>query len=76
MVCGESSVNDLMRCEILKGYLYTRGCPNPDDAIFFYRERVDESFEALSLVLMILVFICTGIMNRFGGDNEEGGVIV
>ena len=21
-------------------------------------------------------FICTGIMNRFGGDNEEGGVIV
>ena len=31
---------------------------------------------ALSLVLMILVFICTGIMNRFGGDNEEGGVIV
>ena len=31
---------------------------------------------ALSLVLMILVFVCTGIMNRFGGDNEEGGVIV
>ena len=30
---------------------------------------------ALSLVLMLLVFICTGIMNRFGGD-EEGGVIV
>ena len=30
---------------------------------------------ALSLVLMILVFVCTGIMNRFGGD-EEGGVIV
>ncbi len=29
---------------------------------------------ALSLVLMILVFICTGIMNRFGSD-EEGGVI-
>jgi len=29
---------------------------------------------ALSLVLMILVFICTGIMNRFGAD-EEGGVI-
>ena len=46
VACGESSVNDLMRCEILKGYLYTRGCPNPDDAIFFYRERVDESFEA------------------------------
>ena len=30
---------------------------------------------ALSLVLMLLVFVCTGIMNRFGGD-EEGGVIV
>ena len=31
---------------------------------------------ALSLVLMILVFVCTGIMNRFGGGNEEGGVVV
>ena len=30
---------------------------------------------ALSLVLMLLVFICTGIMNGFGAD-EEGGVIV
>ena len=30
---------------------------------------------ALSLVLMALVFVCTGIMSRFGGD-EEGGVIV
>ena len=29
---------------------------------------------ALSLVLMLLVFICTGIMNRFGSD-EEGGVV-
>ena len=29
---------------------------------------------ALSIVLMVLVFVCTGIMNRFGGD-EEGGVI-
>ncbi len=25
---------------------------------------------ALSLVLMALVFVCTGIMNRFGGDEE------
>ena len=25
---------------------------------------------AMSLVLMILVFVCTGIMNRFGGDEE------
>ena len=30
---------------------------------------------ALSLVLMLLVFVCTGIMNRFGAD-EEGGVVV
>ena len=30
---------------------------------------------ALSLLLMILVFVCTGIMNRFGSD-EEGGVLV
>ena len=30
---------------------------------------------ALSLVLMLLVFICTGIMNRFGGD-QEGSVVV
>ena len=26
------------------------------------------------LVLMLLVFVCTGIMNRFGAD-EEGGII-
>ena len=30
---------------------------------------------ALSMVLMLLVFVCTGIMNRFGSD-EEGGVVV
>lgn len=30
---------------------------------------------ALSLVLMVLVFVCTGIMNRFGGE-EEGSVVV
>ena len=30
---------------------------------------------ALSLVLMLLVFVRTGIMNRFG-DREEGGVVV
>lgn len=30
---------------------------------------------ALSLVLMVLVFVCTGIMNRFAGD-EEGGVVI
>ncbi len=29
---------------------------------------------ALSLLLMILVFVCTGIINRFGAD-EEGSVI-
>ena len=31
---------------------------------------------ALSLVLMALVFLCTGVINRFGGNDEEGGVIV
>ena len=31
---------------------------------------------ALSLVLMVLVFVCTGIMNRFGGGDEEGSVVV
>ena len=31
---------------------------------------------ALSLVLMVLVFVCTGIMNRLGGDSGEDGVIV
>ncbi len=30
---------------------------------------------ALSLLLMILVFVCTGIMNRFGGSSEEGSVM-
>ena len=30
---------------------------------------------ALSLLLMVLVFVCTGIINRFGGD-EEGAVII
>lgn len=30
---------------------------------------------ALSLLLMLLVFVCTGIMNRFGSD-QEGGVMV
>ena len=31
---------------------------------------------ALSLVLMLLVFVGTGIMNRLGSSDEEGGVIV
>ena len=31
---------------------------------------------ALSLVLMLLVFVCTGIMNHFGGSSEEGSVMV
>ncbi len=30
---------------------------------------------ALSLLLMLLVFVCTGIMNRFGAQ-EEGGVVI
>ena len=31
---------------------------------------------ALSLLLMLMVLVCTGIMNRFGSDDEEGGVLV
>ena len=31
---------------------------------------------ALSLLLMLMVLVCTGIMNRFGGNDEEGGVVV
>ena len=31
---------------------------------------------ALSLLLMLLVFVCTGIMNRLGGSDGEEGVIV
>ena len=30
---------------------------------------------ALSLVLMVLVFVCTGIMNRLGGDGEDGVIV-
>ena len=31
---------------------------------------------ALSLLLMVLVFVCTGIMNRFAGDDGEDRVVV
>ena len=31
---------------------------------------------ALSLLLMVLVFVCTGIINRFGGADDEGAVIL
>jgi len=31
---------------------------------------------ALSLVLMVLIFVCVGIMNRFAGQDQEGGVVV
>ena len=31
---------------------------------------------ALSLVLMLLVFVCTGIMNKFDPSSEEGGVVI
>ena len=29
---------------------------------------------ALSLVMMILIFVCIGFMNRFSDDDEEGVV--
>lgn len=31
---------------------------------------------ALSLVLMVLIFICVGMMNRFAGKDAEGAVMV
>lgn len=31
---------------------------------------------ALSLVLMVLILICLAIMNRFSGDEDDGGVIL
>ena len=30
---------------------------------------------AMSLVLMVLIFICVGIMNRFGGEDSEESVV-
>ena len=30
---------------------------------------------ALSLLLMVLVFVCTGIMNRFAGDGEDKVIV-
>ena len=41
-----------------------------------YREcRLAKVVYDVMIVLMILVLVCTGIMNRFGSD-EEGGVVV
>lgn len=31
---------------------------------------------ALSLVLMVLIFVCVGIMNRFAGSEKDGGVVI
>ena len=31
---------------------------------------------ALSLVLMVLILICMAIMNRFTGDDDDGGVLI
>ena len=31
---------------------------------------------ALSLVLMVLIFVCVGLMNRFAGQDEDGGVVI
>ncbi len=40
----------------------------------FKQGKIPNVGAALSIVLMLLVFVCTGIMNRFGGD-DEGSVI-
>ena len=31
---------------------------------------------ALSLVLMVVIFVCVGVMNRFSGQDEDGGVVI
>ena len=31
---------------------------------------------ALSLILMVMILICLAIMNKFSGDDEDGGVIL
>lgn len=31
---------------------------------------------ALSLVLMVLILICMAVMNRFAGDDDDGGVLI
>ncbi len=54
---------------------------NPDTILigdiierFFKQGNNANMGAALSLLLMVLVFVCTGIINRFGAD-EEGSVI-
>lgn len=46
VACGDRSVNDMMRCETLRSYLLLQGCQEPDKHIFYYRDRVEESFDA------------------------------
>lgn len=46
VACGDRSVNDMMRCETLRSYLLLQNCQDPDRHIFYYRDRVEESFEA------------------------------
>ena len=31
---------------------------------------------ALSLILMVLILLCMAIMNRFTGDDDDGGVLI
>ena len=31
---------------------------------------------ALSLVLMFMIIICMAVMNRFTGDDDDGGVLI
>lgn len=44
VACGDRSVNDMMRCETLRSYLLQQGCQEPERHIFYYRNRVEESF--------------------------------
>ena len=31
---------------------------------------------ALSLILMVLILLCMAIMNRFTGEDDDGGVLI
>lgn len=44
--CGDRSVNDMQRCEILKSVLHAQGSELAEKSVFYFREHVSESFEA------------------------------
>ena len=44
VACGDRSVNDMERCEILRSFLIGQGCQEPNEHIFYYHNYVEESF--------------------------------